>query len=246
MNNLLDLTHNRVSTNGKAHKSPKINYLDPAAGASNSAWLRACAWQIGEKRAADAFAPADNHVGLAHVSPYQAFAHWRIRQNWIDESSRRRGPAWTDCRLILRLYDVSCIEFNGLNAHQMQDHVLPSICGHLFIKLAKPGTWQLAEVGFVKRHVADVERRSVLASSLDMGGDDVAAVELPLRIRAGVDDRRGAEPASEFQVHERPVQRHGRCAVDGRDVIEPGRRQLAKKLIGIARVRDVAVRGHSR
>jgi glycosyltransferase involved in cell wall biosynthesis len=150
MNDLLDLSHSRAPTNGKAHKAAKINYVD-VAGANSSDWLRLCAWQIGEKRAADAFVPTDNHLGLAQVSPCLGFAHWRIRQAWIDEAARCRGPAWQDCRLILRLYDVSFIEFNGLNAHQIQDHSLPSICGHLFHKLAKPGTCQLAEVGFLLR-----------------------------------------------------------------------------------------------
>jgi glycosyltransferase involved in cell wall biosynthesis len=150
MDTLVDLSHTRVSSNGKAHKTPKPNYHDPADPTGRD-WLRLCAWQIGERRAGDAYVPAGNHVGLAQVSPYQGFTHWRIRQEWIDESSRRRGPAWTDCRLILRLYDVSCIEFNGLNAHQIQDHTLPAICGQMFFKLARPGTWQLGEVGFLLR-----------------------------------------------------------------------------------------------
>jgi glycosyltransferase involved in cell wall biosynthesis len=167
--NLVDLSHARISTNGKAHKPAKVNYVDDAADSTSSETLRSWAWQIGEKRAADAFAPAENHVGMAQVAPWQGFAHWRIRQEWIDESARRRGPAWTDCRLILRLYDVSFIEFNGLNSHQIQDHTLPSISGHLFVKLAKPGTWQLAEVGFLLRggEFVPAARSSVAAFAPD-------------------------------------------------------------------------------
>lgn len=113
--------------------------------------LRRCAWEIGEQRPADAYAPADNHVGLAAVGPTQGFAYWRIRQEWVEETARRRGGAWHNCRLILRLYDVSCVQFNGFNAHGIQDEPLPSLCGQRFFHLPRPGTSQLGEVGFLLR-----------------------------------------------------------------------------------------------
>ena len=148
MNSLLSAP---VSTNGKAHKTARINYVDPSSVDPASPERCGVRWRIGERRAGDSFVPPENHVGLAQVTPYQGFTYSRIRQDWIDEASRCRGPAWSDCRLIVRLYDVSFIEFNGLNAHRIQDHTLPAICGHMFIKLPKPGTWQLAEVGFLLR-----------------------------------------------------------------------------------------------
>src|SRR3954454_21720120 len=98
MNSLLNAP---ILMNGKAHKNGRLHHVEPTTPES----LRERAWRIGEHRAAHSFLPTENHVGLAQVTPYQAFAHWRIRQEWIDESSRRRGPSWSDCRLILRLYD---------------------------------------------------------------------------------------------------------------------------------------------
>ncbi|HEV3023757.1 MAG TPA: glycosyltransferase, partial [Pirellulales bacterium] len=148
---LLEAPATPVGTIGKVIRAAKVNYQDAATDPSSIEALRLCAWQIGERRAADALAPTDNHVGLAQVSPYQAFTHWRIRQEWVNEAMHQRGQAWHNCRLILRLYDVSFIEFNGLNAHQIHDYTLPCICGHMFVKLAKPGTWQLGEVGFLLR-----------------------------------------------------------------------------------------------
>jgi glycogen(starch) synthase len=115
-------------------------------------FLRRCAWEIGERRAADSYTPPTNHAGLAMVTPSQGFVHWRILQEWVDQTARERGPAWQDCRLLLRLYDVSFIEFNGLNAHRIQDHTLPGLCGQFFFKLTRPGTSQLAEVGFLLRN----------------------------------------------------------------------------------------------
>lgn len=115
-------------------------------------FLRQCAWEIGEKRPAEAYTPPVNHVGLAMVLPYQGFAHWRIRPEWVDQAARTKGDAWHHCRLVLRLYDVSFIEFNGLNAHSLQDHTLPSLCGQMTFRLGRPGTSQLGEVGFLLRN----------------------------------------------------------------------------------------------
>jgi glycosyltransferase involved in cell wall biosynthesis len=114
--------------------------------------LRQVAWDIGVQRAGDHYEPGSNHVGLVSVNPYQGCLHWRIRQDWIDQRVRERGPAWRDCSLVVRLYDVSFIEFNGLNAHHLFDVGLPAIVGHQFFNLARPGTWQLAEVGFRLRN----------------------------------------------------------------------------------------------
>ena len=79
-------------------------------------FLRHVAWEIGEGRPADAYEPADAHVGLAAVTPHECYAHWRIPDAWVEEAARRKGGAWHHCRLVLRLYDVSYIEFTGLNA----------------------------------------------------------------------------------------------------------------------------------
>src|SRR5579883_2523435 len=113
--------------------------------------LRRCAWEIGAEKPADAYVPAANHVGLAAVAPNQGFAHWRIRPEWVDETAQQRGGAWHHCRFVLRLYDVSYIQFNGFNAHRIQDEPLGGLCGQRFFHLPHPGTTQLAEVGFLLR-----------------------------------------------------------------------------------------------
>ncbi len=130
---------------------PRIEYRLPEPVPLDAELLRRVGWEIAEARPADAYVPAENHVGLAAVTPTQGFAHWRIRPEWVDETARRRGGAWHNCRLVLRIYDVSCIHFNGLNAHRIQDEPLPGLCGQRFFHLPRPGTSQLAEVGFVLR-----------------------------------------------------------------------------------------------
>jgi glycosyltransferase involved in cell wall biosynthesis len=134
---------------GTAASEPRLTV--PAVPPLDAETLRRCAWEIGEQRAGDAYVPADNHVGLAAVTPHQGFVHWRIRQEWVDQTARQRGGAWHNCRLVLRLYDVSYIHFNGFNAHRVQDETLPSLCGQRFFNLPRTGTSQLGEIGFLLR-----------------------------------------------------------------------------------------------
>ena len=114
--------------------------------------LRQLAWEIGERRPIDSYTPTHAHVGLAAVRPTEGFAHWRIPHDWVEATAKQRGAAWHNCRPVLRLYDISCIQFNGFNAHRVQDHTLPSLCGELFFGLPNAGTSQVAEVGFLLRN----------------------------------------------------------------------------------------------
>src|SRR5208282_3508578 len=114
--------------------------------------LRRCGWEIGERRAAERYAPPVNHVGLAMVDPTQGFIHWHILPEWVEQARERSRDSWQHCRMVVRLYDVSYIHFTGLNAHRIRDLPLPALCGHLFFPMpGGPGTWQLAEVGFLLR-----------------------------------------------------------------------------------------------
>jgi glycogen(starch) synthase len=133
-------------TNGVAHAAPSRHHGPPSPEA-----LRRYAWEIGERRAGDSYTPPANHVGLAAVLPGQGFAHWRILPEWVEQTALHKGDAWHNCRMVLRVYDVSYIEFDGLNARHIQDQPLPALCGHLFFGLPRPGTWQLAEAGFLLR-----------------------------------------------------------------------------------------------
>jgi glycosyltransferase involved in cell wall biosynthesis len=119
-----------------------------SARALDAGFLRQCAWEIGAAKPAEAYAPGASHVALAMVSPHEGFAHWHLLPEWIEQTARNKDDAWRGCRLVLRLYDVSYITFTGLNAHRIDNIPLDAVCGQTFFKLRRPGTWQLAEVGF--------------------------------------------------------------------------------------------------
>ncbi len=189
---LLEFLETPAGITGRALDPAPVNYRDeePFQVAPNAEAMRRCAWEMGEKRAADHFTPLENHAGLAQVSPYQGFAHWRIRQEWIDDAARQRGDGWRDCRLILRLYDVSFIEFNGFNAHHIQDQNLPCICGQMFFKLPRAGTWQLGEVGFLLRsgEFIPAGRSTVAAFASDVPSPHGSQTALLVNARGQVEE----------------------------------------------------------
>jgi glycosyltransferase involved in cell wall biosynthesis len=121
------------------------------AAPPDAEFMRHLAWEIGAAKPVEKYSATLSHVNLAMVSPKEGFAYWHVLPAWIDETARKRGNAWHQCRMILRLYDVSCIIFNGFNAHRMQDQQIHVLSGHQFFKLPGPGTAQLAEVGFLLR-----------------------------------------------------------------------------------------------
>jgi glycogen(starch) synthase len=128
---------------------PSYRTETPAEAVPSQEFLRGLAWHISEGKPTDSYESFENHVGLGMVSPCEGYAHWRIKHDWIMKTAHSRGGAWNHCRMILRIYDVSYIDFNGFNANRVQDHGLPAIAGQFFFRLPRPGTWQIAEVGFV-------------------------------------------------------------------------------------------------
>jgi glycosyltransferase involved in cell wall biosynthesis len=130
------------TVNGIYHAAPKPPDVEV---------LRQVGWEIAEGHFGDHYAP-NSHVGLAMVDPRVGFAYWRMRLDWVERIRKERGPtAWDGSRPVLRLYDVTFIDFTGFNAHRIQDEHLPELVGKRFFHLPGPGTWQIAEIGFVLR-----------------------------------------------------------------------------------------------
>jgi glycosyltransferase involved in cell wall biosynthesis len=165
----------------------------PGRAALDPEFLRRCSWEIRERRPGDAYTPPAGHVGLAMVHPTQGFAHWRLLPGWVDQLARQRGHSWDGSRPVLRLYDVSFITFTGLNAHRIQDEHLPGLEGQRFFTLPAPGTWQIAEVGFLLRggEFIPAARSPVVPFAPDSpsrhGGQAALLVHAPGRVE-GIDN----------------------------------------------------------
>jgi len=110
--------------------------------------MRSLAWELGELRSGDSFLPATCHCALSFVAPRQAFIHFRILASWIDATAAGKGDAWRHCKMLVRLYDVTDVDFNGFNAHAILNTQIQHISAHAFITLPRAGRVWVAEVGF--------------------------------------------------------------------------------------------------
>lgn len=190
------------------HGAPSA--LKPTAPPDQEA-LRRTAWEIGEQNLYAGYAPPGNFVGLAMVHPVQGFAYWRLLPGWIEEVRATRAHRWDGSRPILRLYDVSFIEFTGLNAHRVQDEPLPQLDGSLFFQLPNPGTWQIAEIGMLLRdgEFVPAARSASIPFAADApsrrGGSEALLVTAPRKV-----DRIGNIWDAEHELRERrrPQLRH--------------------------------------
>lgn len=114
--------------------------------------LRRHAWEIGERRAHSRYVCPDTYLNLCVASPGQAFVVWRVQPGWVESTARSKGRQWDGARLLVRMYDVSFIEFNGFNAHAMRDIPVDDLKGERLLSFPLSGTTQIAEVGFLLRH----------------------------------------------------------------------------------------------
>ena len=109
--------------------------------------LRALAWQIAAGRPHEGYVPSASHVTLNLANPRQAAVTWRVTEDSVERAGAERGEVWHSRRLVIRLYDVTLIDFNGFNANRMIDIPLDRPAGERMLGLGAAGTDQFAEVG---------------------------------------------------------------------------------------------------
>jgi hypothetical protein len=76
--------------------------------------------------------------------PYWAYAWWELTEASLGEGRRVLAAA---CDLVLRIYDISAIEWNGGNHHSHFDIEITDLAGNWYIELGKPGSSFVGEVG---------------------------------------------------------------------------------------------------
>jgi len=85
-----------------------------------------------------------NKAILLPVDPVLAFAYWEIREDTLLDFFNRFG---FDKKLILRIYDVTNLDFDGKNAHEHWDIEIYDRVGSWYIRHSKPDRTLLIELG---------------------------------------------------------------------------------------------------
>jgi len=85
----------------------------------------------------------ESYIALIEVQAYWIFAHWEIAQADLEAAHRALGGG----ELVIRVYDVTYIIFNGYNAHHFFDINVGERDGSWYINLWLPDKSLIAEIG---------------------------------------------------------------------------------------------------
>ena len=90
----------------------------------------------------------DNKVVLMVRDPHWAYVYWEINSRKVAEARSRLESEFDHSRLILRVYDITGIEFNGFNAHSFFDIEIPNVLGNWYVHLGRPNRTFCIDIGY--------------------------------------------------------------------------------------------------
>ncbi len=140
-----------------AAKTTKTEQKKPASAATPAA----PAFQVNEARPQPP-APAAQHIpepppryGITRLvlmarDPDWAFSYWEITQETIQQVMQRIGAHnWNQARHILRVYDVTSVEFNGSNAHRSWDVEISPYASSWYLHMPESDRSYIADIGLI-------------------------------------------------------------------------------------------------
>jgi hypothetical protein len=94
----------------------------------------------------------DNRIVALVRDPWWIFAYWEIRHDKEDEARKRiESSGDSTDRSILRVYDVTDVNFNGSNAHSYFDIDLKGLANNWYINVANPDRSWIVDIGIVTK-----------------------------------------------------------------------------------------------
>lgn len=92
--------------------------------------------------------PAGEYSALAMVNPHLGHVCWQIREESVEALKRTRGEGFNGAHMVARVYDVTDILFDGLNAHMFFDLTVHGLSGNYYFAIDRLGRNYLVEIGF--------------------------------------------------------------------------------------------------
>ena len=107
--------------------------------------LREICWEIGQRFPVPF---ANDHMVLAAVKPRLGYLYWNIQESSVEELKRALGHDLHGSALVVRVYDVTDILFDGFNAHGFFDLDAGALCGSTYLPIHQLERDLMAEIGF--------------------------------------------------------------------------------------------------
>jgi hypothetical protein len=86
---------------------------------------------------------------LLPVDPYWVFAYWEVTPQAISDLISRSGPGASEGRSVLRIYDVTAMEFDGTNAHSFFDLPIDLAARNWYINLWSGEKSLVGDLGYL-------------------------------------------------------------------------------------------------
>ena len=104
--------------------------------------------KVAQRKSRPVFAPKHRaRVGLLPVDPYLIHAYWEIIGKDLETARRQLGSVGVQTKLVLRFYDITCILFNGKNAHSFFDVEIDPVARNWYVQLWSPGKSYCVDLG---------------------------------------------------------------------------------------------------
>jgi hypothetical protein len=81
--------------------------------------------------------------------PWWAHSYWDVSSGTINRLKNELGGVFDRVRWVLRSYDVSCINFDGSNAHRFFDTGIDFDARNWYLNFGSPGTSWCADLGII-------------------------------------------------------------------------------------------------
>jgi len=107
--------------------------------------LRELCWKMGE-RFPEEF--SQEGFSLLAVYPHLGFLQWHISQAAAFKA-RKSAQSDNECRLVIRVYDVTGVEFDGFNANRQYDINIEALCGCYYLNVDRFESTLMAEAGYL-------------------------------------------------------------------------------------------------
>jgi glycosyltransferase involved in cell wall biosynthesis len=104
--------------------------------------LREIAWEVGNRYPIPLTA---DYIALSMINPHLGHVHWNIRKKSLNDM--QKGKNMSGAPMIVRVYDVTDILFDGSNAHRFFDFEASVNQGNRNFSINRPARNYLAELG---------------------------------------------------------------------------------------------------
>jgi hypothetical protein len=91
----------------------------------------------------------ENYLVLLVRDPYCMFSYWEFSDEQMDIVAKQFARQWGKITLVLRVYNLTGLNFDGENAHSYFDVNVHSLANNFYIKEISPNNSYCVELGVI-------------------------------------------------------------------------------------------------